>query len=103
MKTLRAKTLRAQRVMSTKIKTSQIFPTKNTMFTANSIDFDGDGHFSGSDLGTLSNKYFFELYTIGDGHCFLHIFFSWIGVADFQITPLSRYVRLCTVYLVLRV
>ena len=73
MKTLRAKTLRAQRVMSTKIKTSQIFPTKNTMFTANSIDFDGDGHFSGSDLGTLSNKYFFELYTIGDGHCFFRV------------------------------
>ena len=26
---------------------------------------------------------------IGEGHCFLYIYFFWIGVADFQITPVS--------------
>ena len=36
---------------------------------------------------------------IGDGHRFLYIYFFWIGVADFQITLVSRrYVRLCTVF-----
>jgi len=43
------------------------------MFTANSIDFDGDGQFSGTDLRTLSNKHFTEQSTLGDGHCFFRV------------------------------